>query len=319
MSVIEKAFKNAYKDMDPITGEFPADWCCISCGKQLNADGGHPAEIYAGTYNGLCYPCTSKPFYVESTDPLDGALKLSYPPHCPSWRRDREHFTAYADCDSCHATGIGPNGRNMVGDWYRTQCKPCSDRKWNHPLRKWEHLTWLAKAAQARFDRLLDQEAIKVGGLKKRPSKKALTEARVALIENDPEKVKEFQEAVLTVYYRLKTQHEALREQRIALAAEAFKLTQPEPVELPDFVLLWWDKNDPLQQERNFATHTVVARGSEDEMKVEWANLISSHRGYGQMLNPVRYQTIGALANNATHALHLIGAGTAHICTKEAI
>ena len=30
---------------------------CSGCGKLLNADGGHPAELYAGTYTGLCYEC----------------------------------------------------------------------------------------------------------------------------------------------------------------------------------------------------------------------------------------------------------------------
>lgn len=30
---------------------------CNRCGKPLNKDGGHPAELYAGTYTGLCYGC----------------------------------------------------------------------------------------------------------------------------------------------------------------------------------------------------------------------------------------------------------------------
>ena len=109
---------------------------CRECGKQLNADGGHPAELYAGTYTGLCYGCERKPVrIVQSYE--DGAIRLSYAPHCPSWRREREEYQAYPNCPDCDGKGMKIIDRSFAhGGPYPAYCKPCSDRFWNYPPRK---------------------------------------------------------------------------------------------------------------------------------------------------------------------------------------
>jgi hypothetical protein len=145
---------NTVRDLMDKDGMFPSDLTCIRCGKVLNADGGHPAELYAGTFNGLCYPCTSSGGYIEHVEILDGALSWSYPPSCPSWRRDREHAIGYADCETCKGSGIEGTHYSNSTRW-RDRCKACSERHQAHLVRK--HYWWLQSAvlhaAQARFER----------------------------------------------------------------------------------------------------------------------------------------------------------------------
>lgn len=113
---------------------------CKRCGKPLHGqDSGYPAESYAGTYNGLCYPCTNAGPFVQSTE-MDGATIMSYPPHSPSWRRDRETFIAYPDCEECHGKGRFMVSRNYgMGGPYPRSCEPCGKRYDTHPLRVWYH------------------------------------------------------------------------------------------------------------------------------------------------------------------------------------
>lgn len=108
---------------------------CNACGKPLNADGYHPAELYAGTYTGLCYACEKRGGYII-TRYEDGAIQWSYPPHCPSWRRDRETYIAYPDCAKCNGTGRHYVSRSFArgGSYYR-YCAACLDRYCNHPKR----------------------------------------------------------------------------------------------------------------------------------------------------------------------------------------
>ena len=107
---------------------------CKACGKPLNADGGHPAELYAGTYTGLCYECEKKGAYEEKELP-SGAKMMSHPPHCPSWRRDRERFYWFPDC----ANQRCDKGREMVsrslslGGSYPVQCPACMRRHSTSP------------------------------------------------------------------------------------------------------------------------------------------------------------------------------------------
>jgi hypothetical protein len=125
---IGETIKRAYASMDA-HGYFPAH-PCRCCGATLQGEGGdRPAETYAGTYTGLCYKCErSGPYPVG--DPLpDGTVRLSYPPHCPSWRRDREEVWAHPDCEEC-----GGSGRHRVsrsdpqgGPYYR-HCRSCLER-----------------------------------------------------------------------------------------------------------------------------------------------------------------------------------------------
>jgi hypothetical protein len=123
---------------------------CKQCGKPLNADGFHPAELYAGTYTGLCYSCEKSGECLIKVDPLDGARTWEFPPHCPAWRRDRERFIGFQDCTVCGGKGRLWVGRaDSQGGSYSAQCQPCSVRFWNHPLRLWEVKRWgtIRKAA----------------------------------------------------------------------------------------------------------------------------------------------------------------------------
>lgn len=100
---------------------------CKRCGKALHGQGtGYPAELYAGTYTGLCYPCTDEPPYFTGEVELSGAKSYSHPPSCPSHRRDRETKLFFEGCDCT----FGSRGSSWS---YRAQCKKCSEQHYNHP------------------------------------------------------------------------------------------------------------------------------------------------------------------------------------------
>jgi len=106
---------------------------CDRCGVELSGrDGDRPAESYLGTYTGLCYTCQNAGPYVVETF-FDGAKRLSYPPSCPSWRRDRELYTAYGDCPTCK--GSGTQWWTSYPSGYRSYCEACFKRFINHPVR----------------------------------------------------------------------------------------------------------------------------------------------------------------------------------------
>ncbi len=110
---------------------------CKRCGRPLNADGGHPAELYAGTYTGLCYACEREGPRVVKAYGADGAQRISYPPSCPSWRRDREEYIAYPDCRECKGTGrIYVDRPWRSGGGYYKSCDRCLGRFSGHPGRK---------------------------------------------------------------------------------------------------------------------------------------------------------------------------------------
>lgn len=187
---------------------------CARCRKLLNADGDHPAEIYAGTFNGLCYGCTSSGPYIVRVSLLDGARVLSYPPHCPSWRRDREEYTGYADCETCQGSGVqgwAPAAGGM--DRYRHYCKPCIQRYSSHPVRvlAYGYSETLMRVAETAFQRRLDQAS----GLKKSASAKLRKEARKDL---DPAVFEEVKADVKGRYNRLKARH-AARVERLGMNA----------------------------------------------------------------------------------------------------
>lgn len=71
-------------------------------------DGDHPAELYAGTYTGLCYSCQNADM-IKLEDLPGGFERWSFPPQCPGWRRDREEFIGKRGCPEC-----GGMGRNIV-------------------------------------------------------------------------------------------------------------------------------------------------------------------------------------------------------------
>ncbi len=100
---------------------------CKDCGKMLNADGGHPAETYAGTFTGLCYTCTAKAPYIVETFP-DGGHQVSHPPEHPSYRRDRTTYTWYEGCATCHMGRMIVFRENRHGGSYAIYCPSCSAR-----------------------------------------------------------------------------------------------------------------------------------------------------------------------------------------------
>lgn len=157
-------------------GEIP----CKACGKPLNAAGMYPAETYMGTFNGLCYPCTGAgPFLLETEH--DGAEWWSHPPHCPSWRRDRERFLTYADCDavrpvgrevvpaSCYRTkgAVHVSRSDAHGGSYNESCGACWARWSADPIRTWHDVE--TKAAKARADAEYKRQVLAALGLKKFP------------------------------------------------------------------------------------------------------------------------------------------------------
>jgi hypothetical protein len=176
-TAVQGLLDRAYADMDK-DGMFPSNWCCVRCGKQLNADGHHPAELYAGTYNGMCYRCTLGPKFLEGTRGLDGGNVWNHPPHCPSWRRDREKHVFFWDCEDCHGEGRRTSWNNAA------RCDTCSKRTYmTGTIHDHDAFRRRARdAAQARFERRM------VAHLKlpKRISKKRRIEALNALKEAEP-------------------------------------------------------------------------------------------------------------------------------------
>jgi hypothetical protein len=110
----------------------PSD--CKRCGKALSGQGtGTPAELYAGTYTGLCYACTDEAPYAEDRELLSDARAWSHPPSCPSWRREREIFYAFDDCPDCNHGRIHVSRSDPQGGPYGTQCPKCWERHMDHP------------------------------------------------------------------------------------------------------------------------------------------------------------------------------------------
>ena len=182
----------------------------------LNADGNHPAELYAGTFTGLCYGCERTEGFVERVDGLDGARTWSYPPSSPSWRRDRETHTAYADCPNCNGAGFTWE-HNYSGGRMRSFCRTCSARRANHPLRRWrsDRLEALRRRAEATYQARL----VAATGLPKRTPKKRMAEATLAV--HDSPEGQAIAAEVLTRYRRIRDRFEALAAARFEEAAAA--------------------------------------------------------------------------------------------------
>lgn len=131
---------------------------CERCGEPLKGQGtGYPAELYAGTYTGLCYPCTREPAKVIATKKLDGAQVWDYPPAQASYRRNRERFIGYPGCQRCNGTGILPWGAS--GPYER--CPSCESRYDAHELRMRYTKASLEiyKQATARHEARMEREA----------------------------------------------------------------------------------------------------------------------------------------------------------------
>jgi len=110
---------------------------------------------------------------------LDGCRKISYPPHCPSWRLTRETFYGYPGCGTCQGTGVQGRGRSVGGSSYPEYCRDCSERMSSHPVRKgcWDSTEQLMRDWQERFDQALNQML----GLPRRVSRKRRADAIEAM------------------------------------------------------------------------------------------------------------------------------------------
>ena len=234
-------------------GMLPDDIFCVRCAKPLNMDGGHPAELYAGTYNGLCYGCTGTPAYIKAVSPLDGCRKVSWPPSSPSWRRDRVTHYGYEDCETCGGMGIElPAYRGWTnGGQY---CRLCSARYDAHPVRRaashWSELAW--KSLEATFSRAVDHAA----GVPARCTKKRRTELREAFIGPAEEKDRRFtgpRTRASTEFLELRATYRPGAERVRALirdhfaALGAYAWAPPEPEDPEEFYRAYckWRKIDP--------------------------------------------------------------------------
>jgi hypothetical protein len=161
-------------------GMLPDDIFCTRCAKPLNMDGGHPAELYAGTYNGLCYGCTGTGPYVAAVAQLDGCRRVSWPPHSPSWRRDREDHYGYEGCETCGGLGIVRPAYRSPDNGGGKSCPVCLARWTSHPVTvaesRWSEL--MHRSLQATFDRAIDYHA----GVPRKCTKKRRQELRQAFM-----------------------------------------------------------------------------------------------------------------------------------------
>lgn len=109
---------------------------CKQCNNPLNPNDHRPAELYAGTYTGLCYSCQNLPAYVVTCYKIDNCLIISHSPNSPSHRRDRSEHHAFIDCFVCKGTGHLYVSRSYaVGGSYYRYCADCLDRYYNQPMR----------------------------------------------------------------------------------------------------------------------------------------------------------------------------------------
>ena len=135
---------------------------CKGCGAPLDTGGNRPAELYLGTYTGLCNKCTmGKSFIVKEY--RDRARQISYAPHCPSHRRNREEYTSYADCEVCKGTGRLYVSRGFAsGGPYYKYCRECLSRYCNEPLRVWadKRQKSIHLAAQAVWEGILKKNRL---------------------------------------------------------------------------------------------------------------------------------------------------------------
>jgi hypothetical protein len=105
-----------------------------------------------------CYECERSGERLLQVNPLDGAQHWEFPPHCPSWRRDRERFIGYEGCAQCEGKGRLWVGRaDSQGGSYAKQCEGCGARFWDHPLRQWEvkRWGWIRRAAESEYHKAL--------------------------------------------------------------------------------------------------------------------------------------------------------------------
>jgi hypothetical protein len=149
---------------------FYPDHNCKRCNQPLSRTD-RPAELYAGSYTGLCYKCQNAPMIVLAVSKLDGCKRVEHAPDCPSHSRERRTFHAYDNCPACKGTGRTYVSRSLAyGGSYYTSCDACFKRYYNQERRQ-QHNTydsaaskdirqrWL-KAAEAEAKKLMPKAAL---------------------------------------------------------------------------------------------------------------------------------------------------------------
>lgn len=196
---------------------FYPDHDCKVCGNPLGGKKhgpdtyDRPAELYAGTYTGICYTCQNRGPYVEYVL-FDGLQRVSYPPHCPSWRRDRESYDAYPDCPDCGGRGRFYVSRSFPrgGPYYRF-CRTCSDRRGSHPIRTQDQAYWDRRLTVIRS--LLDAKF------------QAYVESVGGLNDSTRIQIANKQKQLLAHYDHLRDKFHQIRR---ALFPELFEMTEPD-------------------------------------------------------------------------------------------
>lgn len=191
-------------------GFIPKGIRCKRCDKVLNEDGGHPGENYLGCATGLCDICMREGPYVVKTY-RDGAMQISVPPACPSWRRDREKYMAYEGCPVCQ--GKGYTVRGSTWSTYNSACETCSTRYSNDRWRKWFWRTQdrLYRVADACFK----EDCVRIG-LSKRNRKKRGEPRTYTIVDPSGETGNEIYELRMKWLERWRVKNDRLEERAAA-------------------------------------------------------------------------------------------------------
>jgi hypothetical protein len=115
----------------------------------------------------------------------DGSRRIGWPPHNPSWRRDRENHYGYEGCETCGGMGIVLPAYRSPDNGGGKSCPDCLARYTRHPQRagwsRWSER--VMRSCQASFERAWDREA----GVPKRCTNKRRAELRAAYAGSDRE------------------------------------------------------------------------------------------------------------------------------------
>lgn len=127
---------------------------CRNCNQPLSGENGpRPAELYAGSYTGLCYKCQQLDKAIVHTSTLDGALRVTYRAENYSGLGSRVSYVAYPDCPVCNGDGRIKGAYSSSACCYRySRCQECWARFSAEPHRrafiddcqKYQHILWTA-------------------------------------------------------------------------------------------------------------------------------------------------------------------------------
>lgn len=111
------------------------------------------SKLTGCSIHGLCRECTFAGPRVIEKDPLDSALRWSYPP--AALEIVRRFHIAYPGCPDCRGMGRIDKGENAQG------CPRCASQFTRHPLRAW---FFRRRAMIARAEKAVLTEASALAG-----------------------------------------------------------------------------------------------------------------------------------------------------------